>query len=61
MKKLNLDIDTLAVDSFATGNEAAMRGTMHGHAAQDTFTCLTGMETRTCPVVGTCVACAAEA
>lgn len=61
MKKLNLDIDTLAVDTFATGNAEGFRGTMRGHAAQDTFTCLTGMETRTCPVVGTCIACAAGA
>lgn len=58
MKKLKLELDTLAVDSFATGDDAeTMRGTMHAHQRAVSGVCLTGTETVTCPIVGTCVAC----
>jgi hypothetical protein len=60
MKKLKLELDTLAVDSFATAEDAAaMRGTMQAQEAAVTPLCLTGTETYTCPVVGTCVVCTA--
>jgi hypothetical protein len=58
MKKLKLELDTLAVDSFTTGDDAeALRGTMHAQQAVASGVCLTGTETVTCPIVGTCVAC----
>lgn len=44
MKKLKLDLDALAVASFATGGQAALRGTMRGHDSH-----LTGTETYRCP------------
>jgi hypothetical protein len=44
MKKLMLDLDALSVDSFATGDEAAARGTVRGHDTRYTEFC----GTRTC-------------
>lgn len=42
MKKLKLEIDALAVDSFATGDGAATAGTVDGHelaATREFYTC----------------------
>ncbi|HEX6749770.1 MAG TPA: hypothetical protein VF092_20935 [Longimicrobium sp.] len=34
MRKLRLELDSVSVDSFATGREThALRGTMHAHGA----------------------------
>lgn len=33
MKKLSLDLDQLSVDSFATGDEEGLRGTVRGNSA----------------------------
>lgn len=60
MKKLKMDVDALAVDSFTAGQrtDVATRGTLRGHeaAAQVSFPCLTGTETYTCPTsVRTCL------
>jgi len=61
MKKLTLDLDTLAVASFATGGGTTIRGTMRGHESH-----LTGTETYRCPTptcptfADTCLTCAAE-
>lgn len=60
MKKLKLDMDTLAVTSFTAGErtEVAMRGTLRGHDAGPVVSgiCLTGTETYTCPTsVRTCL------
>jgi len=41
MKKLMLDLDVLAVDSFATGDEASARGTVRGHDTRYTEFCNT--------------------
>jgi hypothetical protein len=59
MKKLKLELDTLAVDSFAPDErtDAVLRGTLRAHEAAVTDRCLTGTETVTCPVVGTCLVC----
>jgi hypothetical protein len=40
MKKLKLEIDALAVDSFATGDGAGPAGTVDGHEmASQQYTC----------------------
>ncbi|HET7228820.1 MAG TPA: hypothetical protein VFJ16_02325 [Longimicrobium sp.] len=44
MKKLMLELDALAVDSFATGDAADGRGTVRGHDTRYTEFC----GTRTC-------------
>jgi hypothetical protein len=61
MKKLKLDVDTLAVASFATGDgSAAMRGTMRGHESHLTGTDTYRCPTPTCPTwAATCLTCAA--
>lgn len=41
MKKLTLDLDMLAVDSFATGDAADGRGTVRGHDTRFTEFCNT--------------------
>lgn len=43
MKKLQLDVDTISVEAFATGSsdKAAMFGTIHGNAATRAANCLT--------------------
>jgi hypothetical protein len=56
MKKLMLDLDMLAVDSFATGDAADGRGTVRGHDTRFTEFCNTK---KTCG--STCAPlCAAE-
>lgn len=37
MKKLALDLDTLSVDSFATGDAADARGTVAAHGLRPTL------------------------
>lgn len=39
MEKLKLDVETLAVDSFAAGAAEAGSGTVHGHATRVTGPC----------------------
>jgi len=56
MKKLMLDLDALAVDSFATGSEAAARGTVRGHDTRYTEFC----NTRSCGVYTHCCLAADE-
>ncbi len=34
MRKMKLDVETLVVDSFAAGEETAVRGTVHGNGVQ---------------------------
>ncbi|HET7228822.1 MAG TPA: hypothetical protein VFJ16_02335 [Longimicrobium sp.] len=41
MKKLTLELDALAVDSFATGDSADGRGTVRGHDTRYTEFCNT--------------------
>jgi hypothetical protein len=41
MKKLMLDVETLAVDSFATGDAGGGRGTVRGHDTRITEFCNT--------------------
>ena len=62
MKKLTLDMDALAVASFATGGAVpGIRGTLRGHESH-----LTGTETYRCPTPtcptydATCLTCAHE-
>jgi hypothetical protein len=50
MKKLMLDVDGLTVESFATGENAAGRGTVRGHDTRYTEFC----NTRTCGVITQC-------
>jgi hypothetical protein len=38
MNKIRLNLDTLRIDSFATGGDSARRGTVHGQAATE-FVC----------------------
>ena len=42
MKKLALNLETLTVESFSTGNAADARGTVAGHGVQDTLKTLCG-------------------
>ena len=57
MKKLMLDVETLAVESFATGRNAAGRGTVRGHDTRYTEFC----NTRSCGVYTHCCLAADEA
>jgi len=50
MKKLMLDVGTLAVESFDMGENAAGRGTVRGHDTRYTEFC----NTRTCGVLTHC-------
>jgi hypothetical protein len=50
MKKLMLELDALAVDSFDTGGEAGSRGTVRGHDTRYTEFC----NTRSCGVYTHC-------
>jgi hypothetical protein len=50
MKKLLLDLDALRVDSFATGDGAAARGTVRGHDTRYTEFC----NTRSCGAYTQC-------
>jgi hypothetical protein len=54
MKKLSLELDTLAVESFAAGSTGlrALRGTLRAHS--DPSIHLTGTETYTCPTYYQC-------
>jgi hypothetical protein len=60
MKKLNLDLDTLLVESFETSSQRDERGTVRGHGYTDT-TC--GQRVCGCPTVmgptcaATCESC----
>jgi hypothetical protein len=56
MKKLMLDVETLAVESFATGDAAAGRGTVRGHDTRYTEFC----NTRSCGIYTHCCLAAAE-
>jgi len=56
MKKLMLEVDALAVDSFATGDEPAARGTVRGHDTRYTEFC----NTRSCGYYTYCCQAAAE-
>lgn len=42
MTKLTLDLDALAVDSFATGDAGDGRGTVAGHGLQPTLKTICG-------------------
>ena len=57
MRKVTLDVDTLHVDSFATGDAAAARGTVRGHDTRYTEFC----NTRSCGVYTQCCLAAEEA
>jgi hypothetical protein len=57
MKKLMLDLDALAVDSFTTGDAAAERGTVRGHDTRYTEWC----HSRSCPYLTACCAVAEDA
>ena len=50
MKKLMLDLDTLAVDSFATGEADLARGTVRGNDTRITEFC----NSRSCPGTACC-------
>lgn len=50
MRKLSLDLDALAVDSFATAGETGGRGTVRGHDTGFTEFC----NTRSCGVLTHC-------
>ncbi len=50
MKKLTLEVDALAVESFATGNSAEVRGTVRGHDTRVTEFC----NTRSCAYTRCC-------
>jgi hypothetical protein len=56
MKKLRLDVDTLAVESFPTASvDAALKGTVHGLLATRELYCTNGDTCRTsCGRVGNC-------
>lgn len=56
MKKLTLDLDALAVDSFATASPAARDdGTVHAHAATGTGCAVTsGINSCWCTEFRTC-------
>jgi hypothetical protein len=57
MRKVTLDVDGLHVDSFATGDAAAARGTVRGHDTRYTEFC----NTRSCGVYTHCCLAADEA
>jgi hypothetical protein len=57
MKKLMLDMDALAVDSFATGDAEVARGTVRGHDTRYTEFC----NTRSCGVYTHCCLAADDA
>lgn len=50
MKKLSLDLDHLAVESFATGTEETVRGTVRGNDTRITEFC----HSRSCPGTACC-------
>lgn len=50
MRKLALDVDLLAVESFATGDESPGRGTVRGNDTRITEFC----HTRSCPGTACC-------
>ncbi|SOD03398.1 hypothetical protein SAMN05216486_11218 [bacterium JGI 053] len=57
MQKRKLDIDHLTVESFETGDAAAVRGTVRAHGQSEPFQCASGAATclETCEAgVGTC-------
>lgn len=56
MKKLSMDVEALAVESFATGENAAGRGTVRGHDTRYTEFC----NTRSCGVYTHCCLAAEE-
>jgi hypothetical protein len=49
MRKIKLNLDTLRIDSFATGAQETQRGTVHGRATE--FVC---SWLPTCPGQPTC-------
>lgn len=63
MRKMRLDIEALAVDSFAADDEGTeVRGTVRGNAVFDAvtvrITCYTACGGQTCDQTGSpCVAC----
>jgi hypothetical protein len=57
MKKLMLDLDALAVETFTTGEAAAMRGTVRGNDTRVTEFCNTK---RSCQYTACGDACVAE-
>lgn len=57
MKKLMLDLDALAVDSFDAGGDEAGRGTVRGHDTRYTEFC----NTRSCGAYTHCCLAADEA
>jgi hypothetical protein len=68
MKKLDLSIDDLSVESFETTKEGEGQGTVYGHHHSDSTciqrfcTCTNGMDTACDYTCGTCVNdCATDA
>jgi hypothetical protein len=57
MRKVTLDVDALRVDSFATGDAQAARGTVRGHDTRYTEFC----NTRSCGVYTHCCLAGEEA
>lgn len=55
MKKMNLDVEALVVESFETSDVRGERGTVRGHGYTDT-TC--AQRVCTCPTVGNGFTCA---
>ena len=51
MKKIKLNLDTLRIESFATGGAVEPRGTVQGRAAVTEFVC---SWLPTCPNMPTC-------
>jgi hypothetical protein len=39
MKKIRLNLDSLRIDSFATGGEASRQGTVHGQQQATAYVC----------------------
>jgi hypothetical protein len=52
MKKLRLNVDTLAVASFPTADAAEVLGTVHAAEAAGTWTSCGGYPNCTCPPPG---------
>lgn len=62
MRKMKLEVETLVVDSFAAGEETALRGTVDGNEAIAVVTirvtCYTNCGGQTCEYTGSpCVYC----
>lgn len=61
MKKLRLELDDLAVESFASGETVAPRGTVRGHHSYAAAPCATADNGPQCWEFSVYVACPDEA